>query len=242
MSIHEISKAVDRFAPLRKAETSWDNVGILVNTGTMDNKVLLTIDLTRPVLEECIAAGIKNVLSYHPVIFKPIKKLGSKEHLIVDCIKNGINVFSPHSALDPMMNEYIYRMFNEGVFYRKRNHGSNVSSIRNVVDVLKKESGMEKFRVCLARDHTMESVPELMYVGVGATFKHVSLRNCVVITGEMSHHDLLHCVANEASVVLMEHSNSERICLRHISERLEKELPEYRIFVSKSDKDPVTII
>lgn len=242
MSIQEIGRAIDRFAPLRRAETSWDNVGVLINSGTQDKRVFLTIDLTEPVLRECIALGVKNIVSYHPVMFRAIKKLGSKEHLIVECIKNGINVFSPHSAMDPVMNNYIYGMLNSGEFRRKKKLGPNARSIENVVRILKEKSGLERLRICLARGHTMESVPETMYVGVGATFRNTAVRSCVVVTGEMSHHDLLHCAANGASVILMEHSNSERICLEYISERLRSELPEYEVFVSRKDRDPVTIV
>lgn len=242
MSIHEIGRAVDRFAPLRKAKTSWDNVGVLVNSGTWDTRVMLTIDLTETVLQECIGLGIKNILSYHPVIFRPVKKLDVKEHVAVSCVKNGINVFSPHSALDPLMNEYIYKMFNEAEFQRKRNNGPNGSSVKDVVEGLKRRSGLERLRMCLARDHTVETVPPLMYVGVGATFRNTSLRNSIVITGEMSHHDLLHCASNGTSVILMEHSNSERICLEHVASRLRSELPEYEVVISKEDRDPITIV
>ncbi|CAD25542.1 similarity to NGG1-INTERACTING FACTOR 3 [Encephalitozoon cuniculi GB-M1] len=242
MSIHEVSKAIDRFASLRRAKTDWDNVGVIVDSGTQDKKILLTIDLTEPVLEECIHLGVKNVVAYHPIIFKAVKKLGSKESIVIGCIKNGINVFTPHSALDPLMNTYVYNMINSGPFFYKKNCGPNTSTIGNAIRILKERSGLESFRICLAREHTMESVPEFMHVGVGATFRNVLLKNSIVITGEMSHHDLLSCIANGASVILMEHSNSERICLGHISAKLKEELPEYEIFVSKNDKDPVTIL
>ncbi|ADM11768.1 NGG1p-interacting factor 3-like protein [Encephalitozoon intestinalis ATCC 50506] len=242
MSIHEIGKAIGRFASLRRAKTDWDNVGVIIDSGVEDNKVLLTIDLTEPVLEESIELGIKNIIAYHPIIFKAIKKLGPKESIVIRCISNGISVFSPHTALDPLMNNYIYSLINNGAFLYKKNYGPNTSTIENAISILKEKSGIRNFRICLARGHTMESVPESMYVGVGATFRNTPLKNSIVVTGEMSHHDLLSCIANNATVVLMEHSNSERICLEHISGKLQEELPDYKIFISTRDKDPVTII
>jgi putative NIF3 family GTP cyclohydrolase 1 type 2 len=242
MSIHVIGKAVDKFAPLRKAKTSWDNVGVLVDCGSEDARVLLTIDLTEPVLNECIEMGIRNILAYHPVIFAPLKKLDLKEKIVVECIKNNINVFCPHSALDRMMNEYVYRMMNDGAFYHKKNYGPNTSTIESAIRVLKEKSGLQCLRVCMARAHTMSTVPETMYVGVGATFRHTIIKRSIVITGEMSHHDLLACIANETSVILMEHSNSERICLEYIGTKLKSELPEYEVYISKRDVDPVTIV
>lgn len=242
MSIQEVGKAIGKFASLRRAKTDWDNVGVIVDSGTEDNKILLTIDLTEPVLEECIELGIKNIVAYHPIIFKAVKKLGSKESIVIECIKNGINVFTPHTALDPLMNNYVYSLINSGAFLYKKNCGPNASTIGNAITILKEKSGIKNFRICLARGHTMESIPESMHVGVGATFRNVPLKDSIVVTGEMHHHDLLSCIASNASVILMEHSNSERICLSHISSRLQEELPEYEIFISTRDKDPVMII
>lgn len=242
MSIHEVGQAVGRFASLRRAKTDWDNVGVIVDAGVPDTNVLVTIDLTEAVLEECIELGIKNIVAYHPVIFKAIKKLGSKEAVVIGCIKNGISVFTPHTAMDPLMNRYVYGMLNDGEFAHRKGHGPNTSTIGNAIRILKEKSGLERLRVCMGKGHTMESVPETMYVGVGASFRNAVLRSSVVVTGEMSHHDMLACVANGTSVILMEHSNSERICLPHIAARLGEELPGYKVVVSTRDRDPVTIV
>jgi putative NIF3 family GTP cyclohydrolase 1 type 2 len=242
MSIHEIAKAIDRFAPLRKAKTSWDNVGILINTGSVDRRLLLTIDLTEPVLNECLEKKIGNIVAYHPVIFHPLKKLGTREKIVVQCIRNDINVFSPHTALDPLMNEHVFSILNQGPFSRKQGFGANMRSIGEAAERLKERGGLERLRVCLARSHSLDHVPKHMYVGVGAAFRKPSFRDALVVTGEMSHHDLLHCAANGVSVVLMEHSNSERICLEFIASKIRSELPEYDVAISSADRDPIAII
>jgi putative NIF3 family GTP cyclohydrolase 1 type 2 len=56
MLLNRVSKAFESIAPLSLAE-SWDNVGILVQAPyprPSADSVLLTIDLTRSVLEEAI--------------------------------------------------------------------------------------------------------------------------------------------------------------------------------------------
>lgn len=62
------------------------------------------------------------------------------------------------------------------------------------------------------------------------------------ITGEMSHHDLLDANHRNVSVILCEHSNSERGYLKHLVESLRPKLKGINLIISSVDKDPVSII
>ncbi len=84
---------------------SWDNVGLLVGDAeAVMRKVLLAIDLTRPVLDEAVKMNADLLLAYHPPIFKPIASLRAQssgmDGLIFECIREGIAIYSPHTALD----------------------------------------------------------------------------------------------------------------------------------------------
>lgn len=84
---------------------SWDNVGLLVEPSPPHtvNKILLTNDLTPPVLEEAISQNSNMIISYHPPIFSALKRLTQrqwKEQIVVKCIENGIAVYSPHTSYD----------------------------------------------------------------------------------------------------------------------------------------------
>lgn len=66
----------------------------------------------------------------------------------------------------------------------------------------------------------------------------------VYLTGEMSHHELLEATAAGTTVILTEHSNSERGYLKVLQEKLMKTLLKegVKIRISLADKDPVTIV
>jgi dinuclear metal center YbgI/SA1388 family protein len=86
-------------------EQSWDNVGLIVGDAEAVIRTgLLTIDLTRPVLEEAIALNADLLLAYHPPIFKPITSLralsSGTDSLVFEAIRAGIAIYSPHTALD----------------------------------------------------------------------------------------------------------------------------------------------
>ena len=88
----ELKKVIEIFeswAPPRLGE-KWDNVGLLIEPTPPKNvqKILLTNDLSQEVMEEGLDWGVDLILSYHPPIFAPLKRLTHKAwkvswHLVV---------------------------------------------------------------------------------------------------------------------------------------------------------------
>lgn len=59
----------------------------------------------------------------------------------------------------------------------------------------------------------------------------------------MSHHEVLDAVEKGTSVILSEHSNSERGFLAVFRERLLLRLPDsVAVVLSKSDRDPLEVV
>ncbi|MCC7389069.1 MAG: Nif3-like dinuclear metal center hexameric protein [Phycisphaerales bacterium] len=104
MLVQDLVSAMERIAPPRYAE-SWDRVGLQVGSlrAGLTGPVLLTIDLTEPVIEEAASMGASAVVSYHPPIFRPLDSVTSatpKERIILTAARAGIAIYSPHTALD----------------------------------------------------------------------------------------------------------------------------------------------
>eukprot|EP01059_Diplonema_ambulator_P031421 TRINITY_DN5753_c0_g1_i2.p1 TRINITY_DN5753_c0_g1~~TRINITY_DN5753_c0_g1_i2.p1 ORF type:complete len:197 (+),score=20.21 TRINITY_DN5753_c0_g1_i2:54-644(+) len=104
-SFQKVVRAVEQIAPLRLADCSWDNVGVMVENPKQRNaeKVMLTIDFTKEVLEECVGEGVGVVVAYHPPIFRPMKCLKMSDYksmLLLESVVSGMSIYSPHSALD----------------------------------------------------------------------------------------------------------------------------------------------
>ncbi len=63
------------------------------------------------------------------------------------------------------------------------------------------------------------------------------------ITGEMSHHEVLEANHNQTSVILCEHTNTERGYLYVLKLKLDKMFDEKLIVcVSKKDRDPLCVV
>ncbi len=231
MSIYLVKEVVETFAPSENAE-NWDNTGILIDSKytSSEQKIMLTIDFTSEVEEECRINGIHTVVAYHPVIFKSLEKIDADKY--VKCIQDKISVYSPHTQLDFLMNSYVKNLLPEYV------------TIEDTVKILKKECGLEKVRIVCNHRKNKYHKHTNVFVGVGAAYKNPEFKDALLITGEMSHHDMLKCKENNTEVVLLEHSNSERIFLKELRNLLLKDprLSNYDILISTKDKDPVELL
>ncbi len=99
MLLREILPTLEAIAPLRHAE-SWDNVGLLAGDPAASiERALLTIDYTPEVAAEARRLRAELVVAYHPPLFQAVKRLGA-ESLVFQAIRDGVALYSPHTALD----------------------------------------------------------------------------------------------------------------------------------------------
>lgn len=99
----DVAHAIEEFAPLELQE-SYDNCGLLVGEPqTPVQKLLVALDLSKPVLEEAIELDCNLIVTHHPLIFKPIKTLrGDTEisQIILEAARNRIGIIAAHTNLD----------------------------------------------------------------------------------------------------------------------------------------------
>ena len=103
MIVQDVIDHLQELAPPSYAE-DFDNVGLLV--GDRNEKVsgiLVTLDTLEVVVDEAIEKKCNLIVSFHPIIFKGLKKLtGSNyvERTVLKAIKHNIAIFAIHTALD----------------------------------------------------------------------------------------------------------------------------------------------
>lgn len=101
--IREITEFLEKTAPAELAE-SYDNVGLLIGNGGEDIPcVLLTLDTELAVAEEARELGAPLIISHHPLIFDPVKKITTETETgrtIISLIKNDIQLFAMHTNFD----------------------------------------------------------------------------------------------------------------------------------------------
>lgn len=113
MKVSEITSVIEAVAPLRWQE-SYDNAGLIV--GRPDDEVhaaLLAVDVTEEVLDEAERRGCDMVITHHPIIFHPLKRLNSAspvERCVERAIRRGIALYACHTNLDSAPEGMSFRL------------------------------------------------------------------------------------------------------------------------------------
>ncbi|CAG8722208.1 14099_t:CDS:2, partial [Acaulospora morrowiae] len=240
MLLPRVIRALEKIAPLSLAESSWDNVGLLIEPPypkPSASRVFLTIDLTPTVLEEALSdEKVGVIVAYHPPIFRPFKRLNMndvKQAIAMKCIAHGVAVYSPHTAVDSAedgVNDWLSKGLGLGSIraitpaenpppgQEKAGSGRIFTyhqpvSLSIVIDRVKKHLKIPYVRVAKTEKHSSRLDELISTVGICAGSGSSVLRPAEVdlyLTGEMSHHDVLSALVKNTSVILCEHSNTER--------------------------------
>lgn len=113
IKIKEITSAIEESAPLALAE-GFDNPGLIVGHDDAEiSSALLCVDITEEVMDEAEALGVGMIISHHPIIFHPLKRLtGSTyvQRVVERAIKAGIALYACHTNLDAVKGGMSYRV------------------------------------------------------------------------------------------------------------------------------------
>ncbi len=263
-TLSQVLALLEHIAPLELAE-AWDNVGLLVEpsrAATQDfERLLLCIDFNESVLAEALDARADFVIAYHPPIFRGLTRLrgsSSEERVLVRALEAGLAVYSPHSALDATpggVNDWLARGVGKGPSVPivpnalrpeagagRRLQLDTPATLGAIVDRLKTHLGVAVLRVARPDAETAISRVALCAGAGGSSFEAVRGVD-LFVTGEMRHHDVLAKVRSGASVILAEHSHTERGFLPELAERI-RELSKHQlaVLVSTRDADPLSTV
>ena len=107
MIIKDVINYLEELAPLNYAE-DFDNVGLLVgHKSTKVTGILVTLDTLEAVVDEAIEKKCNLIVSFHPIIFKGLKKLNGAnyvERVVIKAIQHNIAIYAIHTALDNALN------------------------------------------------------------------------------------------------------------------------------------------
>lgn len=99
VTVGDVYAFLDEWAPFSAAE-SYDNVGLLL--GSPDaavSGILVSLDCTRRAVARAAEAGANLIVSHHPVIFEPLRRM-EYPSAVADAVAAGVSVISSHTNLD----------------------------------------------------------------------------------------------------------------------------------------------
>jgi dinuclear metal center YbgI/SA1388 family protein len=99
----DVISFLEMLAPLELA-ASWDNAGLLLGRRDVHvERVMTCLTITPETADEAIQSRAELVVSHHPILFRPVKRLTNlapEESTVLDLARHGTAVYSPHTAFD----------------------------------------------------------------------------------------------------------------------------------------------
>ena len=102
-TLADLMRVLEQAAPLAYQE-AYDNAGLQCGDPQQAVRgVLVALDCTPAVVDEALARGCNVVVTHHPLIFKPLKRLTGAtevEQTLLKAIKNDVALYAAHTNLD----------------------------------------------------------------------------------------------------------------------------------------------
>lgn len=255
-SIHDIYKFLDEKYPFYLQE-KWDNSGLLVeNTSMKCSKILLTLDITDMAVEEAKRKRAELIISHHPVIFNPLKKIDIRNP-VYELIKSNISAICMHTNLDIAeggTNSVIVRKITEkcGELKSKEyledfGNGTGLGyiiefknniNIREFIKTLKDIFGLESIKMSTTYKEFISKVA--VCSGSGGSLLGLAIKkDCdALITGDVKHDVWIDANNHSFTVFDCGHFHTENIVLWELRRVLEEKFPLLDIEIAERSTVP----
>lgn len=158
MIVKDICQIINSWAPMAYAE-DFDNTGLLVGDPNWRiNKVLVTLDTTLAVVEEAYELGCNLIVSFHPLIFKGLKRITGahpSERTVMMALKHEIAIYVVHTNLDNHPQGTNYRI------------SQQLGLVKSEVLIPRKES-LKKLTTYVPGEHADKLREALFKAGAGS--------------------------------------------------------------------------
>lgn len=246
ITVQQVLEAMQRMAPPELAE-SWDNVGLLVDAGQPVDAILTTLDITPEVVEEAVQKGCGLIVSHHPVIFDPLKRITAQD-LPALLLKGGVSAICMHTNLDAApggVNDTLADIlgirdaqpFAEGCGRIGTVDATSAKALAALCETTL-GSGVRYVEA----DHPVLCLAEVSGAGGSYWKEALDLGADCLVTGEANHHAACDARRMGMGLVAAGHWATEHPIAAVLARRLGEAFPEVTVTVSQADRDPFTYL
>lgn len=246
MTVNDIFNFTETFAPIATS-ADFDNCGILVGDKNQSvTKALLALDITNDVVKEANNMGAELIISHHPVIFSPLKKV-EKGSVVYNLIKNDITALCLHTNLDLSEKLGVNTALGNALGME---NSSFIEGTYAYIGELKEPVSAKEFALmakeklnCKGIKYTDKDYVKKVCVSSGAGAEEIlkAIENgCqLFLTGEMKHHLYIEAIEKDIAVVEVGHFKSEDIVIMPLLELLSEKFPNIQFTKTTSVIDNV---
>lgn len=248
MRCEDIINRLEELSPSRYAE-DWDNVGLLVGRRDKDVKnIYIALDITEEVIDRAITLSADMILSHHPMIFSPIKKINSDDFIgrrLMDIISNDISVYAMHTNFDVMgmadaaadelklrKSQVLSVTYEDDI--SKEGFGRvgklpSIMTLEECAEYVKEQFMLDHVIVYGSTDNMVETAAILPGSGKSMAGDVLASGADVYITGDIGHHDGIDFVAAGVCVIDAGHFGIEKLFMPYMKEYLLRQFPDITV-------------
>lgn len=253
--IGEIYSFLNSLYPFGLQE-KWDNSGLLVENYDMKcSKVMLSLDITNKAVNEAFEKGAELIISHHPVIFEPRKRI-TRNDPVFRLIEREIAAICVHTNLDIAAggtNGVILCKLREKLElagepqpFEELGGGNGLGWIidieeavspKQLAEVCKEIFGCEYIRMSKCR-HKISRIAFCSGSG-GSMLGEAMEKGCdALITGDVKHDVWIDANNNDIAVLDCGHFHTENLVLWELRRVLEERFPQLDIEIAECSSDP----
>ncbi len=248
-TVKDIYKIIDGAAPFSES-MSFDNTGILVgDPEAKADKALIALDISLPVVEEAKRIGADLIVSHHPIIFNPAKKI-IKGTALYELAVSGISAICCHTNLDVSLVCGVNKSLSErlGLIDFKRDENSECMFTAELENELTARDFCSLVKENLNAPYTVftrgtedKKIKKIGFCsGAGGEFVFDAIGSCdAYLTGEAKHHELLFAYEREYPVFVAGHYATEKIFAESFRDYLLTKIDDTEFVLSLDENDPV---
>lgn len=229
MRCDRLIQYLEQLAPLSMA-CSWDNSGFLAGRSQKEvKKILIALDATDEVIDQAIEEQVDFLLTHHPLIFQPLKKINDQDFIsrrILRLLQADISYYAMHTSFDAAPGgmadlaaerlglletevlEVTGTLDSDGQEAQAYGIGkvgqlSRPVSLRELADLVKRAFGLPCVAVYGMDPAEREVSKVAVCPGSGKSVIGHALQSGaqVLVTGDIGHHDGIDAAANGLAII-----------------------------------------
>lgn len=245
-TVTHIYDAIDRLAPFWLT-MDFDNTGILIGDRNREvSCALLALDCTPAVVEQARQLGAQLIITHHPVIFHPLKRV-NEDAVVYQLIRSDIAVISAHTNLDIAqggVNDALASAIGlrdcRGLELLNEQTGAWLGRIGTLPEPLSPEAFAAHIKACLnassikfsAAPRVIRTVALCSGSGADCLDAAISAGADALLTSEVKQHEYLAAAAAGISIFDAGHFDTEDIVIEPLRDYLAKEIPDVHFFTT----------